>query len=128
MNSATTQKLMRMVPKCPACDSKLIGHQFAELATTVCERENLDRLTRFIEHARTQQWVELREFKEFKGDNDDLVAHVIACGERGVLVVIKSVFELYAADELVMLDTITQNHMGVLRALIDADCWHPIND
>lgn len=128
MNSAIAQKLLRMVPRCPGCNSTLTGHQFAELATTVCEKENLDRLTKFIEYARARQWLKLREFQEFKGDKDDLVANVIACGERGVLLVIKSVCELYAADELVILDTITQHDMVVLRALIDADCWHPTNN
>jgi hypothetical protein len=80
MNSAAIQKLMRIVPKCPTCCSKLSGHQLAELATAVCEKQNLDRLTKFIEYARTRQWVKLREFREFKGNRDDLVANVIACG------------------------------------------------
>src|SRR5471032_1715048 len=123
MSSATIKKLTRMVPKCPTCHSKLSGHQFAELATAVCENQDLNTLTKFIGYARARQWVELREFREFKGDRDDLVANVVACGRGGAPLVVKSVFELYAADELLVLEAITQEDVRVLRTLIDADRW-----
>ena len=128
MNSATAQKLRWMVPNCPNCNSTLARHQFAELATTVCEEQNQGRITEFIEYARTRQWTHLREFQEFKGDKDDLIAKVIACGERGVLIVMKSFVELYASDELPFLEVINQDDIRALRSLIDADRWYPIND
>jgi hypothetical protein len=85
-------------------------------------------LTKFIEYARTRQWVKLREFHEFSGDRDDLVANVVACHGGGALLVGKSVFELYAADELLLLEAITQEDVPALRTLIDADRWQTIND
>jgi hypothetical protein len=99
MNSATIQKLMRMVG-----------------------------LTKFIEFARTRQCVKLREFHEFSGDRDDLVANVVACPGGGALLMGKSVFELYAADEFLLLEAITQEDVRVLNTLIDADHWHTVND
>jgi hypothetical protein len=117
-----------MVQKCPTCNSDLAGHQFAEVAAAVCEKKNVPALTKFFECARNREWVRLLEFREFKGDCDDLVANVIACSGGGAVIVLKSVFELYKPDELLLLEPITQDDVRVLKTLISADNWQTIKD
>lgn len=127
MNSATAQELCRLVPRCPTCDSTLAGHQFAEVATAVCGRENISELTTFFECVKKREWARLRGFREFKGDRDAVVANVVACNKGGAVIVLKSVFELYAPDELLLLEPITQDDLRVIEVLIDEDAWLTIN-
>jgi hypothetical protein len=119
---------MQMVPKCSACNSAISGRRFAEIGTAVFTKENVDGWTEFLEHAGGRQWADLRRFQEFKGDRDDLVAIVLACDEGGSLIMVRSVFELFSADELVVLNAITPNDIGTLRTLIASDHWHRIDD
>jgi len=128
VNSATAQKLARMVPKCPSCHSRLAGHQFVEVATAICGEEYLAELTIFFECARNRQWARLRGFRNFKGDRDAVVANGVACSEGGALIVLRSVAELYAADEVLLLEPITRDDIGVLKTLIAADEWQAISD
>ena len=127
-NSAVAQKLARMVPKCPSCQSGLAEHHFAEVATAICGEEYLAELTTFFECAKNRQWAKLRGFRSFKGDCDAVVANVVACDGGGALVVLRSVFELYAADEVLLLEPLTRDDIGVLKTLIGSDEWQAISD
>ena len=125
MNSAS-QKLCRMVPRCPTCDSGLAGHQLAEIATAICGKEYLTELTTFFECVKKREWARLRRFREFKGDRDAVVANVVACGRGGAVIVLKSVFELYAPDELLLLEPIGEDDILVLKTLVDTGDWQSI--
>jgi len=116
-----------MVPKCPTCNSGLTGHQFAEVATAICGKENISELTTFFECVKQRKWARLRGFREFKGDRDDVVANVVACSGGGAVIVLKSVFELYAPDELLLLEAIGQDDIRVLKTLIDPSDWKTIH-
>lgn len=90
-------------------------------------RENIGKLTRFFECVRKRDWGKLRDFREFKGDRDAVVANVVACNKGGAVIVLKSVFELYAPDELLILEPITLDDIRGIKMLIDSDAWQTIN-
>jgi hypothetical protein len=69
----------------------------------------------------------LRGFREFKGDRDAVVANVVAYGRGGAVIVLKSVSELYAPDELLLLEPIGRDDIRVLKTLVDTGDWQPIN-
>ena len=127
MSSATAEKLTQMVRQCPVCMSNLEGHRFAQFATVICAKEDMSPLTAFFECVKKREWIGLRRFQGFKGDRDDVVAYVIACGPGGCIAVVKSVFDLYAPDELLLLESISQEDVGVIRTFLPAEDWEALS-
>jgi hypothetical protein len=124
LSSAIAEKLVQMVVTCPACNAPLAGHRFAEIATIVCTKDNVAQLTTFFEYVKNRDWTRLREFQGFRGDRDDAVVYAIACSKGGgAIIVWKSVFELYAPNELLLLEPVTQDDINTLTKLVDPASW-----
>jgi hypothetical protein len=128
MSSATAQKLARIVLRCPTCNAPLTGHEFIEVATTICAKEKVARLTAFFELVKNRKWADLREFQEFRGGCDNAVVYAIACSSSkgGAVLVLKDMFELYAPDELLLMESTTHDDVSVLKTLVRPDDWQTI--
>lgn len=125
--NATAIKLRKLVPKCSVCRAGLSGHRLYQLASTVVGDELTPRMTEFLGHAKGHEWSQLAEFREWKGDRDNLVAYVIAGPHRGGMVIVtRDPFELYAPDELLLEEPLTAEELDAISGLVPSAGWQDV--
>jgi hypothetical protein len=122
--NATAVKLKQLLPKCNACTVAMNLHQFAIIGTTVVGEQDKPRVAQFFGRIKRHEWNDLIQFKDWQSDRDNLVAYLIACpGGGGMVVAVRSPFELYDRDEVLLLVTLTPEEQSVLSQLVPAEDW-----
>jgi hypothetical protein len=106
--TATGRMLRTLLPTCPICQRYTEGHSFAQVASAIVSDSRKSILTNLFRAARQHEWDRLLEFKEWDVESDNLVVYIIS-GDHpdGIVVVVKNVFELYAKDDIFLLEPIT---------------------
>lgn len=123
---ATSMKLRAMLPTCQVCGESTEGHSFSQVASTVIGEGRQPVLTQFFSVVKHHRWSELGNFREWRGDSDNLVAYVIKGDHsNGIVVVIKDVFELYAQNEVVILEVLSATEMERIASYLSVE-WHTI--
>ena len=72
----------------------------------------------FVNHAKSKNWQALREFKEFNPTANNLIAFVIRCSLAGTLVLVRSPFETFDSDEVLMIDAIPTGSFAQIAAIV----------
>jgi hypothetical protein len=120
----TAAKLRGLVSECAICTLELEGHRYAELATTVIDQLLKGRITEFLSHARRHEWNKLVEFKDFRGDRDDLVAFALTGSHSGgMVIVIHDPFELYEGPQILVKETLTAEDVAAISSLLPLSAW-----
>lgn len=106
--TASGEMLRVLLPACPVCKKSLKGHFFAEAASTVVNDNRKPVMARLFSCVRQHEWDRLKEFKEWDALADNLVVDIIKGDHAdGVVLIIKDVYELYASNDLILLERIT---------------------
>jgi len=124
----TAKNLAAMLGRCPACASDFHGHYYALFAVAIARKKDVPTLTEFVNHAEVHNWKALREFKKFDGSSNNLLAFMIRCFSGGALVLVRSPFELFENDEVLMIDPIEDGAFAEVVALVPATEWHPFEE
>jgi hypothetical protein len=86
------------------------SHQYAVIATRIIGEQEKPRVTELIGHRRVHRWGALHSFKEWKGDRDDVVVYAIRGPHNaGVVILVRSPYELYENDEVFVQEMVTSN-------------------
>jgi hypothetical protein len=124
---ATAVMLRQLIPACPVCNGKLESHQYAVIATTIIGEQEKPRVTELISHVRMHHWDALSSFKEWKGDRDDVVVYAIrGPHDAGVVILVRSPYELYENDELFVQEMVTAEELAVISGLVPLTDWRPL--
>jgi hypothetical protein len=106
--TATGATLRALLPSCPVCKKNMMGHSFARVASTIVNDEHKPIMANLFGSVRRHEWDRLTEFKEWDALADNLVVYVIKGDHTdGTILVVKDVFELYASNDLILLERIT---------------------
>jgi hypothetical protein len=115
------------MPACPGCHRKMDGHQFALIATTIIGEQEKPRVTELIGHVRMHRWDALHSFKEWKGDRDDVVVYAIrGPHDAGVVILVRSPYELYENDKICVQEMVTAEELAVISELVPLTDWQPV--
>ena len=115
--TATGAMLRTLLPSCPVCKQNIKGHFFAQVASTIANDSHKPVLTRIFSAVRQHEWDLLTEFKEWDALADNLVVYAIRGHHAdATLLVIKSVFELYASNDLILLERITDAELAAISS------------
>lgn len=126
---AMAGELRRMVPICSACNGNIESHKFAVIGATVIGHQEKPRVTQFFGHFKRHEWNKLHQFNDWQSDRDALVAYSIACPNGGGMVVaIRSPFELYDTDELYVRETVTADEQSAIAKLVPANDWYLLKE
>jgi len=124
---ATAVKLKKLLPTCSVCKAATDAHEFAVIGTTVIGDQEKPRVTQFFGHVKRHEWNDLNQFKEWQSDRDNLLAYSIACPNGGGMVVaVRSPFELYDTDEVCLQETITPEEQVAISRLVPPADWQPL--
>jgi hypothetical protein len=88
MQNPTTAKVRRLVPKCLVCNADPVGHRFAQVASMPCNEETKPRVTALFYHVKNHEWEPLKNFTEFRADQDDAIAYAVTGPHEGGMVVL----------------------------------------
>jgi len=109
------------------CEAATDSHKFAVLGTTVIGDQEKPRVTQFFGHVKRHEWKELNQFKDWRNDRDNLVAYFIGCPNGGGMVVaVRSPFELYESDEVYSQEAITPQEQAAISRLVPPNEWLPL--
>lgn len=121
---AAAAKVRANVPSCLLCDAGPAGYRFAEIASLPCSEENEARAKELLHHVENHEWEPLKEFREFRADQDDIVVYAVTGPhEGGTVVLVRDPFELYARVEISLEETITAEEVNRIRSLVSEDEW-----
>jgi hypothetical protein len=124
---ATAAKLKKLLPKCPVCNAASDSHQFALMGTTVIGDQEKPRVIKFFGHVKRHEWNDLNQFKDWQSQRDHLVAYAITCPHgAGMVVVVRSPFELYEADEVFLQETLTSEDLATVSGLVPQSEWQEL--
>lgn len=125
-STATGAMLLALLPICPVCKKSIKGHFFAQIASTIANENHKSLLTRIFSSVRQHEWDRLAELKEWDALADNLVVHIIKGNHHdGIVLVIKDVVELYASNELILLDRITDADLAAIVGRLPTE-WRQI--
>ena len=120
----TAVKLRQLAPKCSVCGAELSNHRFAEIATTVASKDNLRRVRRLVEHVKEHRWSELTQYKDFRGDQNNVVVYAIRGPHSdGMVILIRDPFELFEPHEIYLQEQIRQEEIAAIAAIVGTDSW-----
>jgi|ERR1700694_1125765 len=113
---------------CDVCKGGLSAqHRFAKVASVAVGSSETPGVIQLINAAKARDWQQLISFKEWKGDQDDLVTYSIACPEGGgMLAHIYDPVELHESRHLYRRETLTLEEMQTLSKFVPAETWRPI--
>lgn len=125
---ATAVEFKKLLPSCSACNAAIDSHHFALIGTTVIGDQGKPRVTQFFGHVKRHEWNDLSQFKEWQALRDNLVAYSISCPSGGgMVVVVRSPFELYDHDEVQLLETVTPDEQLVISGIVPTTAeWHKL--
>jgi hypothetical protein len=123
-DDATATKLKKLLTSCSACKASLDSHHFAIIGTTVVGDQYKPRVTHFLHHVKKHEWNDLSQYKDWQTDRDNLVAYFIACPNGGgVVVVVRSPFELYENDEVYLQEMLTPEELPAISKVVSPGEW-----
>jgi hypothetical protein len=124
---ATAAKVRAIVPKCCVCGLKPVGHYFAQFATTVISEENKPHVLALFSHVKNHEWDSLKNFTDFKGDQDDAIVYAVTGPHPGGMVVlIRDPFDLYARVEIHLEITVTAEEIQTIEGLTYEHEWQEL--
>ena len=117
----------RLVPKCLVCNSDPVAHEFAQLASIPINAETKPRVIALFNHVKDHEWEQLRDFTDFRGDQDDAIVYgVIGPHAGGMVVLIRDPTELYARVEIYLEEKITSDEVERIKALVPPAAWQEL--
>jgi len=121
------QLLVELLQRCPHCESRFLGHEYALLASRAVTNEKDGALVSFFGVIKEHHWLELRKFQSWQGNADDVEAYAIRCSGPNVTVaVIKTRFELFEGARLLYSEVLSKEEgTKLLHTLIDLQ-WHEL--
>jgi hypothetical protein len=113
--SATGATLRALLSSCPICKKSIKGHCFAQVASTIVNDSSKPILARLLSSVRQHEWGHVTEFKEWDALSDNLIVYVIS-GDHpdSTILVVKDVFELYASNDLILMERITNADIAAI--------------
>jgi hypothetical protein len=124
---ATAKKLRRLVPKCLVCSTDPVAHHFAQVASIPCNEETKPLVMALFHHVKNHEWEPLKDFKEFRADQDDAIVYAITGPHEGGMVVLtRDPFELYARVEIYLEEIITTEEVERIKALVAPGDWQEL--
>lgn len=126
-SDATATKLKKLLSSCYACKASLDSHQFAIMGTTVVSDENQPRIIQFLRHVKQHEWNDLSQFKDWKANRNNLLAYSISCPNGGGMVmVVRSPFELYENDEVYLQEVTTPEEQPTISKVVPPGEWQAL--
>jgi hypothetical protein len=126
-SDATATKLKKLLSSCSACKVSLDCHHFAIMGTTVVSDENQPRIIQFLRYVKQHEWNDLSKFKDWQTERNNLVVYSIACPNGGgMVVVVRSPFELYENDEVYLQETITPEEQLTISKVVPPGEWRAL--
>jgi hypothetical protein len=109
---------------CRVCNGDSAGHRFAQVASLPCNEENKLQAMALFHHVKNHKWEALKDFTEFRADQDDAIAYAVTGPhEGGMVVLIRDPAELYARIEIYLEETITAEEVSRIKRLVSEDQW-----
>lgn len=122
--SPSAVKVRKLIPQCSVCRSDTIGHEFAQIASTVISDENRSRVLALYDHIKKHEWNSLPEFEDFRGDLDTAIAYAVRGPHPGGIVVLtRDPTELWAGPEIYLQEAVTVDEMAAISQLIPESKW-----
>jgi hypothetical protein len=113
--TATGAMLSALLPSCPVCKKNIKDHFFVQVASTIASDSRKSVMASLFGSVRQHEWNRLTEFKEWDALADNLVVYVIKGDHAdGTILVVKDVFELYASNDLILLERITDSDIAAI--------------
>jgi len=117
---STAEKLRHLVPICSICNKGLLDHRYVQLATSFRETN----VAKMLNLVRAHRWAELLAFQEWNPELDALVAYAITGPhEGGMVVAIKSSYELFESDEVYLNEMVTSEDIDSIGASLNEKAW-----
>ena len=123
----TATKVRSLVPRCLVCNADPAGHRFVQLASIPVNEETKPRVAALFHHIKNHEWEPLRDFKEFIGDQDDVIVYAVTGPHPGgMILLIGDPSELYARVEIYLEETVTAEELDRVKALVPVDVWQEL--
>ena len=120
--AATAAELQKMLEHCPICQHGFVGHSYALLATTILGGEENSCTNEFLDALKEHRWRDARQFQEWEGSRDNLVAYALRCTDgRLVLLIVHDFFELFYSSGLVECDCLSVENSRQLEAVFELE-------
>jgi hypothetical protein len=124
---AVAKLLMNLLGSCAHCQSGLVGHEYALLASSVITNEKDSALVKFFEAIKEHRWEELREFHMWLGRADDVEVYVVRCSRHKLIVaVVKTHSELFQGSKLLYSEALVTEESNKLLDAFTGLRWHAI--
>jgi hypothetical protein len=105
---ATSRMLRTLLPTCPACQTYTEGHSFAQIASAIVSDSRKSELANLFGSVRQHAWERLLQFGDFDIESDALVVYIVKGDHpNGFIAAVMEPFELYAKNDVVLLESIT---------------------
>ena len=92
-----------------------------------CNEDTKPRVTALFYHVKNHEWEPLKNFTEFRADQDDAIAYAVTGPhEGGMVVLIRDPVELYARAEIYLAETITAEEVSRIKGLVSEDKWQDL--
>jgi hypothetical protein len=118
--NATAEMLRRMVPLCAVCCQGMKNHRYVEIGSAF-QKANMVEMFRTV---KAREWSKVRAFCEFDPMKNAVLAFAIMGPHDGGLVLaIKSPFELYESDDLYIAEVLPAQEMSELTAQVSEIEW-----
>jgi hypothetical protein len=119
--------MRRLVPKCLVCEGGPVAHHFAQIASMPCNEETKPRVKALFYHVKNHEWESLKDFKEFRADQDDAIAYAVTGPHEGGMVILtRDPLESYARVELYLEETVTAEEIGRIKGLVSENDWQEL--
>ncbi|MCU1304999.1 MAG: hypothetical protein JWQ87_5283 [Candidatus Sulfotelmatobacter sp.] len=116
------RQVRQLVPKCLACGLDLGAHSFAQLATTVIDDDNKDRVRALYEHFQKREWACLQPFREFKGNRDTVVV-IKGPHSGGMVMLFRDPAELFARTEIYPEQLVNDEELAAISRILPEGSW-----
>lgn len=126
-SNPTAEKLKRLTSTCSVCGRGLDGHRFAQIASTVANEGNARRVQQLFGHVKRHQWEALKDYADFRGDQNTVIMYAITGPHGGGMVLlILDPFELYESAELYLQEQLTASEVAAILQLSPAETWQAL--
>ena len=117
---ATAEMLRRMVPLCAVCGQGTKNHRYVEIGSAF-QKANMVEMFRTI---KAREWSKIRALREFDPMENAVLAFALTGPhDGGLLLAIKSPFELYESDDLYFAEVLSAQEMSELTAQVSEIEW-----
>jgi hypothetical protein len=118
--------LRALLQNCPVCKRDIKGHFFAQVASAIVNDSSKPVLARLFSSVRQHEWDRVAEFKEWDALADNVVVYIIRGDHAdGIILVVKDVFELYASNDLILLERITDADLEAISGQVALE-WQQV--